>query len=236
MVKSGKILKVAGALAVITLTSGCATNSDNRDACFIGLNAVGIGLGVSGGGGAVMGGAAVGTAIALAVCPGIEEAEAQPVPVATSAFIAEEPPVDSDGDGVFDDTDQCPNTPRGIVVDEVGCPVPIVLSSDDLNFAFDSAKLGDGAPEVLEPVLKFASDYPEKALRIEGHTDSKGSDGYNYRLSRERAEAVRAYLIEKGVHPSRLVAIGLGEGQPVATNDTDEGRALNRRVEVTIAN
>jgi OOP family OmpA-OmpF porin len=103
-----------------------------------------------------------------------------------------------------------------------------------VSFTFDSAEI-DAASAV---VLDVAADpIRERGLRVtvEGHTDSVGEESYNERLSQRRAEAVRSYLVRKGVAPERLVARGLGESSPIASNDTAEGRARNRRVELEVA-
>jgi outer membrane protein OmpA-like peptidoglycan-associated protein len=85
------------------------------------------------------------------------------------------------------------------------------------------------------PVVDIMKQNPDiRKVRVEGHTDSKGSDAYNIKLSQRRANAVRDYLIAHGVEADRLVAVGYGETRPVADNGTAEGRARNRRVEFTI--
>lgn len=86
----------------------------------------------------------------------------------------------------------------------------------------------------LKRVYKFLTDNPDVSIEISAHTDSKGSDEYNLQLSQKRAESVVQYLINKGINPERLIAKGYGESMPVADNETEEGRALNRRVEMKI--
>lgn len=155
-------------------------------------------------------------------------------------------PLDSDGDGVFDGIDRCPDTPRGTEVDATGCPRPeparaaplfpderrsLVL--EGVNFAYDKAELTTESHAVLDQVAASLRDWPEVRVEIGGHTDSRGSDAYNQRLSQARAEAVRAYLQSKGVADSRMNARGYGEGKPIASNETEAGRAQNRRVELT---
>jgi len=146
-------------------------------------------------------------------------------------------PFDSDKDGVEDHNDLCPNTPRGTIVDESGCPLPgqMLLSLTGVNFAFDKAVLTAEAQQILEEavtVLKNSDAVVE--VRVEGHTDSVGSEQYNQTLSQKRAEAVVGYLVSRGINSSNLIAIGMGENFPVANNSTDAGRAANRRVEFVV--
>ncbi|WP_168013072.1 OmpA family protein [Halomonas salinarum] len=139
-------------------------------------------------------------------------------------------PLDSDADGVPDFKDQCPGTPAGAEVNSLGCVDDLVL--EDVNFEFDSAKLTMGAESILEGVAEKLAANPEARVRLEGHTDSIGSDSYNKELSQERANSVRAFLASEGIDTERMKAIGYGEEQPIATNDTAAGRAENRRVEL----
>jgi len=143
------------------------------------------------------------------------------------------PPVDSDGDGVMDPDDACPGTPPGTEVDERGCaklkaPVKMGLK---VEFDFDSARLRNTDASRLDEAVAFLNQYPNAVVTIEGHTDSKGSDEYNQRLSEARAEAVRLYLIKSGgIAADRVRSVGMGEMSPIADNSTDEGRQRNRRV------
>jgi len=152
------------------------------------------------------------------------------------------PDPDNDQDGILDVNDACPDDPETVngYEDEDGCPdtvpevifkkeAPIVL--EGVNFEFNSADLTAGAKEVLMKVVRTLKEYPDMTLLIKGHTDSKGSDAYNLKLSQRRAASVRQFLIENGIDSSRLEAIGYGETQPIASNDTSEGRAKNRRIE-----
>lgn len=146
--------------------------------------------------------------------------------------------VDSDGDGVVDRLDKCPDTPQGIKVDSVGCPVPIpekVTITLLVEFDFDKAVVKPQYHNDLEKVANFMKAYPKTTAQLEGHTDSVGTDAYNMKLSERRAESVKNYLVEKfGIDGSRLSTVGYGETKPVATNDTDEGRQMNRRVVTNI--
>ena len=103
-----------------------------------------------------------------------------------------------------------------------------------VNFEFNSTALQPDATRLLDQVgiALSSDDLSDFRFSVEGHTDSVGSDGYNQRLSRARAAAVKTYLIEQGVPRERLGVVGHGESQPVATNDTEEGRHRNRRVEL----
>jgi outer membrane protein OmpA-like peptidoglycan-associated protein len=148
-------------------------------------------------------------------------------------------PKDSDGDGVPDYKDDCPNTPAGTQVDAVGCAkadtVAIVLKGDT-NFEFNKDQLLPNAYPVLNELAETMKRNPDKRWRIEGHTDAIGSDSYNMDLSRRRAQSVVNYLVSQGIKSSQLEVVPLGESQPVATNDTQEGRAMNRRVEIKLIN
>ena len=105
------------------------------------------------------------------------------------------------------------------------------LRTNAIHFEFKSADLGDGSAEALEQVLGLMRQHPEVQLVIEAHTDDVGSRAYNIDLSQERALTVQRYLEEHGVQADRLIPIGHGKNQPIASNKTDEGRSQNRRVE-----
>ncbi len=181
--------------------------------------------------------------------------------------------IDSDGDGVYDDKDKCPGTPKGVTVDAMGCPLdsdgdgvadykdkcpgtkagakvdadgceivvapapkpaPIqkVVLNDVLLFDFDSAVLKESATGAVDRAYaKFHGNPNVRKVVITGHTDSKGSDEYNQVLSEARANAVRSYLVNKGVNQGMLDASGMGESKPAMSNDTEQMRQFNRRVE-----
>jgi outer membrane protein OmpA-like peptidoglycan-associated protein len=141
---------------------------------------------------------------------------------------------DSDGDGVPDAADQCADTPRGTAVDAVGCTVKGVITLAGVRFENDSAQLTEDSSAALDPAAASVQRYPRLRIEIQGHTDSVGSDAYNLKLSQARAEAVREYLITRGVPASQLTAMGYGETQPVADNKTAAGRAQNRRVVMSV--
>ena len=101
-----------------------------------------------------------------------------------------------------------------------------------VNFAFDSAEIDGSSSVVLDAAADQLNECRNVSVRVEGNTDSVGTDAYNQGLSERRAESVQGHLIGRGVSASRLTAVGFGESQPIASNETDEGRALNRRVEL----
>ncbi len=149
-------------------------------------------------------------------------------------------PLDSDFDGVPDGTDKCPGTPRGSKVDANGCPEAAQLFTPekktlvlkDVNFETNSAKLTADSKLTLDKVAESLKAYPDVRVEIGGHTDEQGDATHNYQLSQQRAQAVMDYLQARGVDGSQLKAKGYGEKNPVASNDTKEGRAENRRVEL----
>ena len=158
---------------------------------------------------------------------------------AKAVFLEKAPmDMDSDGDGVVDSIDQCPNTPKGIKVDSVGCPVSIpekIAVTLLVEFDFDKAVVKPEYHSALEKVANFMKAYPKTTGELEGHTDSIGTEEYNLRLSERRAESVKNYLVENfGIDASRLSSVGYGESKPVASNETAEGRQLNRRVVANI--
>jgi OOP family OmpA-OmpF porin len=173
------------------------------------------------------------TAAALAAPGGmssfVENVFLSPKPAAAAAMVP--PPMDSDGDGVIDSLDKCPNTPRGVMVDKDGCPLKLTIH---INFAFDKADIKPEFDPELKKAAEFIQKYPKVPyILLEGYTDSTGPADYNQMLSQKRAEAVKQYLVDKyGIDPNRLIARGGGESNPVASNDTAEGRAQNRRTEI----
>lgn len=144
--------------------------------------------------------------------------------------------LDSDGDGVADHKDQCPNTAEGTRVDEHGCAVvgSKLFTLEGVNFAFDSAKLRPEAEQQLQQAVRKLRDNRSANVDVIGHTDSIGPASYNEDLSLRRAQSVVDYLTNNGVDASRLTASGRGENDPVASNDTKEGRAQNRRVDLVV--
>jgi OOP family OmpA-OmpF porin len=153
-------------------------------------------------------------------------------------------PLDSDGDGVFDGLDRCPNTPRGTEVDGSGCPIPepdpepVVFTLEaDVHFEFDSAVLTSQGQDILREIGRALVTHEDLSdVAVEGHTDSVGNEEYNMRLSRSRAESVRDFLMENfpGLSRTEFTVRGFGETRPVADNESEEGRAQNRRVVIRV--
>ena len=155
----------------------------------------------------------------------------------TTPVVVVESDLDSDGDGVPDSIDACPGTPMNVVVDERGCPVPVDITDElkmELRVFFDNDKStikSQYQPEIAKVAEKMR-EYPNSTARIEGHASKTGpSARYNQRLSEARAVAVKSMLTnEFGIAPNRISTVGYGYDQPIAPNDTEEGRAMNRRV------
>ncbi|NIF19485.1 OmpA family protein [Pantoea sp. Cy-639] len=231
--------KAALPLVVVTgLLAGCATHSDGSaplnqrtwPICSLLGGLVGGGLGAIESSGWAAGGGVAGAIAGGLIC------------------FAQDG--DEDGDGVFDRRDRCPDTPAGTPVDHMGCPLPRypassprpepaatpeVITLDDQGqvlFAFNSAELMPGAQQRLHSLVDKLNDPAVTSVKVIGHTDSVGSDSYNQALSERRAASVAEYLISQGLMPNKVTSQGLGERQPVADNDTEEGRAHNRRVEL----
>ena len=222
-----------------SLLTGCATHSDGTaplnqrtwPICSVIGGLVGGGLGAVESGGWAAGGAALG--------------------ILTGGLICYAQDGDEDGDGVFDRRDRCPDTPANTPVDHRGCPLPqypasvklaepaqseVITLSDagDVLFAFNQSELTPTAKSQLDSIMGKLQDADVISIKVIGFTDSVGSDAYNQGLSERRASSVAEYLLSQGVAPNKLTSEGKGESQPVADNETDEGRAKNRRVELHI--
>ncbi|TMM29937.1 OmpA family protein [Polaribacter aestuariivivens] len=150
---------------------------------------------------------------------------------------------DTDGDGVLDKDDKCVN--EAGPASNNGCPESVINEDDEavmgeyakaILFNTGKASFKPGVTDKLNDIVEVMNNNPKATFVIEGHTDSSGSAPLNLRLSEKRAIAVRDYLVKQGVNTTRLEAIGYGEGEPVATNKTREGRAQNRRVVVKVTN
>jgi OOP family OmpA-OmpF porin len=136
---------------------------------------------------------------------------------------------DDDEDGVLNSKDRCPNTPKLVRVDERGC-----WASRDVYFETNSAEIDSDSKELLRTLgVAVLKANPDLRVRVDGHTDARGTDAYNQQLSERRAAAVRKFFIDEGIDPKRLESKGFGESQPAAPNDTAENMRLNRRVEFT---
>ncbi|MES2003984.1 MAG: OmpA family protein [Bacteroidota bacterium] len=168
--------------------------------------------------------------------------------------------MDSDNDGVSDYFDKCPNTPAGVKVDGAGCALPVppppvrdtvtkvynntyVITEEDrkvVSEAIRNLEFDFGKATIRTRSLPYLTRVAELlvkkgfSLKLAGHTDNVGSEAANMRLSKNRAESVRNYLLSQNVSGARVEAVGYGKSQPVASNKTDAGRQKNRRVEFTL--
>ncbi|AKV07071.1 membrane protein [Pseudomonas fluorescens NCIMB 11764] len=216
--------------------TGCATHSDGTaplnqrtwPVCSVIGGLVGGGLGALESSGWAAGGAALG--------------------ILTGGLICYAQDGDEDDDGVFDRRDRCPDTPANTPVEHHGCPLPqypasvkpvqteVITLSDagDVLFAFNNSDLTPSMQSQLDALMPTLQSADVVSIKVIGHTDSVGSDTYNQALSERRASSVAAYLLGMGLAPNKLTSEGRGESQPVADNETDEGRAKNRRVELHI--
>ena len=217
------------------LLSGCATHSDgtaplnqqNWPICSLVGGLVGGGLGAIESGAWAAGGAALG--------------------ILSGGLICYAQDGDEDGDGVFDRRDRCPDTPANTQVDHHGCAVAQypdriqvepaqseVITLSDVLFVFNQSDLTPTAESQLDALMSKFEDADVVSIKVVGHTDSVGSDAYNQALSERRASSVAEYLISQGVAPNKVTSEGKGKSQPIADNETDAGRAKNRRVELHI--
>jgi len=168
------------------------------------------------------------------------------------------PEIDMDKDTIPDEKDRCPTLAEVVngLKDEDGCPDALesderckngcpdmakiekcqIKISEPIYFDYDSAVVKEESFPVLDAVAQLIVSHPELGvIRIEGHTDNVGDEEYNHKLSQERVLSVGEYLVLKGVPSERLVGVGYGETRPLTSNDTEEGRRINRRVEFHIA-
>ena len=122
----------------------------------------------------------------------------------------------------------------GTRVERVGEDLLLVHFESDVLFAVDSTLLNADSRAALDEASKVLLDYPKTAIVVQGHTDSTGTEVHNQDLSERRAKAVASYLIGRGIDAQRITSLGYGEGHPIATNDTTEGRSLNRRVDLLL--
>lgn len=158
-------------------------------------------------------------------------------------------PTDSDGDGVCNGIDRCPNTPAGTEVDEYGCPIETsekeeefldtgMIRESNILFELGKADLKPESRRVLDEIGKILVQWPALKIEIGGHTDNQGAEDFNQKLSEDRAAAVFEYLKANfpKINADNFTAKGYGESAPVASNDTMQGRAQNRRVEFKCLN
>lgn len=152
---------------------------------------------------------------------------AKPAPVAAPVKVDG----DQDKDGVVDSMDKCPDTPHGYKVDPTGCPTSVNLR---LHFPFNSSVIPVSDYPQVDKLAKIMKDNPPAKAIIVGHTDYTGTDEYNQKLSERRSRALGDRLIKDGIAADRITTSGKGEKEPIATNSTREGRALNRRIHVEL--
>jgi len=145
---------------------------------------------------------------------------------------------DTDGDGVPDNLDKCPGTPRGVPVDDTGCPLAgIEIAGNEwfvrgkILFAVNKATLNPEAQELLIKVATFLKKNTQYVVEVQGNTDNTGPMAWNMELSKMRADSVKDFLVANGVAAGRLTTKGFGPNEPIAPNNTAEGRAMNRRVD-----
>lgn len=148
---------------------------------------------------------------------------------------------DTDGDGVADQFDKCPGTPAGTAVDGSGCPLPkptttvdngTVTGFEKIGFDFNSSVLKTESYPTLDKLSSTLRENGGK-VTVNGYASSEGTAAYNLKLSKDRANSVKTYLVNSGVNASQVATKGLGEANPIASNDTEEGRIQNRRVETS---
>lgn len=169
--------------------------------------------------------------------------EAPVVAAAAPAPAPAEPAVkDSDGDGVIDEKDLCPDTPAGTVVDGKGCPLaqqlggPAPSSLETVYFGYDRYDISAESQRKLDRAAKAIKEMKSKnaklVVQVVGHTDDRGTDNYNVGLGERRAKAVKDYLVKAGIEADRIEVVSYGKSRPAADNATAEGRGKNRRVEL----
>jgi OOP family OmpA-OmpF porin len=168
--------------------------------------------------------------------PTPSRAAATPAPARAEAPAARV--ADADRDGVADAMDKCSETPRNYAVDSDGCPIPVEeVARVELrvNFDYDKSDVKTEYFDEIKEVADFMKQYSDVVIELEGHTDSRGAEAYNQGLSERRAAAVRQVMIDRfDISRARVTSRGLGELQPATSNDTDAGRASNRRVMTVI--
>jgi outer membrane protein OmpA-like peptidoglycan-associated protein len=165
-------------------------------------------------------------------------AQAPPVPVETPAQEtpkpAPAPESDSDGDGIPDSKDNCPN--KAGTAENNGCPEVVApeptFNYKNILFEFNSSVLKTSSYPTLDQISREMKKYPNMKFILNGHSSAEGSEARNMTLSIDRATAVKSYLISAGIDGRSLETKGFGESMPLNTNNNEEGRQLNRRVEI----
>jgi len=150
--------------------------------------------------------------------------------------IEEERVADADQDGIADNSDKCPATPAGVMVDAKGCELKKSFVLEGVSFVTGSDEITAASRSVLNEVAETLIRNGDVNVEVAGYTDDRGNSDFNQTLSQKRAESVKAYLQSSGVAASRMIVKGYGEDSPIADNSTAEGRAKNRRVELHIIN
>lgn len=171
-----------------------------------------------------------------------QEVEALKTRVSNVEKSVEDLKKDSDGDGVSDQFDKCPGTPAGTAVDGSGCPLPVgsaaavntgnVTGFETIQFEFNSSVLKTESYPTLDKLSSVLRENNGKVL-VKGYASSEGTAAYNLKLSKDRANSVKTYLVNSGVSANKVTTKGYGEANPIASNDTEEGRIQNRRVETS---
>jgi OOP family OmpA-OmpF porin len=159
--------------------------------------------------------------------PAPEPVAAAPAPAPAPAPVVK----DTDNDGIPDDKDACPDQ-KGTTAN--GCPevVEQAFNYKNIQFEFNSSVLKTSSYEVLDEVARMMKTKPEAKFQLNGHSSAEGTEQRNMMLSVDRANAVKAYLVNNGIKSSNLITKGFGESSPLVSNDTEAGRAKNRRVEI----
>jgi OOP family OmpA-OmpF porin len=220
----GGLRPLGACLLVVTLLSACGTSGAEKGASLCPGTPAGIAVDPDG-------------------CPLYSDADAVPdyqdncpdtgpgIPVDAKGC-----PLDSDTDGVADNDDACGGTPTGARVDARGCPLAgeRIAIVTNINFDFDRAMVREDVRMRLSRVILLLKEMPEIDVQIVGYTDDIGSVEYNLALSLRRAEAVRDYMVARGIDGTRLGVAGRGNSEPIVSNGTPEGRAVNRRVEFVV--
>jgi outer membrane protein OmpA-like peptidoglycan-associated protein len=157
-----------------------------------------------------------------------------PEPVSVVPVAEPPPPVEPPPPPPPPPPPSCQAPAPGEPFDMAGCKTGDTIVLRGVNFEFNKSSLTANAKTILDTVAEALTQRTDIKIELDGHTDAKGSDAYNMKLSQRRAQTVRTYLVGKGIAAGRMTAVGMGESVPVADNETDEGRELNRRVELKV--